>query len=95
MSAPLIYNRVRTNGKRGYVRLIHDDVFDPLQGLHVRRRYLRAFNAVAAGSNVGRMGGNTTHEVSSNRNLSVLLIEVQLQLVRYDGLAGEILQLRA
>src|SRR5262249_25587224 len=29
------------------------------------------------------------------RNLSVLPIEVQLQLVRYDGLAGEILQLRA
>src|SRR6516165_3477944 len=67
MSALLIYNRVRTNGKRGYVRLIHDDVFDPLQGLHVRRRYLRALNAVAAGSNVGRMGGNTTHEVSSNQ----------------------------
>ena len=48
-------------------RLIHDDALDPLQGLEVRRRYLRASNEVAAGSNAGRIGGTATHEVSSNQ----------------------------
>src|SRR5262245_49331156 len=41
------------------------------------------------------MQGTQGQRCAPIRNLSVLLIEVQLQLVRYDGLAGEILHLRA
>src|SRR5262249_47194916 len=56
---------------------------------------LRAVNEVAAGSKAGRIDNKAAHGVSpQSGGLAGSPTEVQLQLVRYDGLPGLTLQLQ-
>src|SRR6266704_1289952 len=72
---------------------IHDDVFDPLPSLD--QRELAGAQKVAAGrERRPHRRQSSPWRQPQSRALVGSPTEVQLQLVRYDGLAGEALQLQ-
>src|SRR5215470_13203140 len=95
MSASVHLQLNSLNEKKGYVGPMHDHVFDPLQGFDTRQRWFASCQR-----SCGRLESRPHRQQSSpwsqpqTGGVAGSPTEVQLQLVRYDGLPGLTLQLQ-